>query len=75
MPWAWVAANVALPLKLRGHGGCCARTAALERVRLAGFADGGLGYSLREYAPRNRNDPGPVKKDQQWRKIACAENI
>ncbi len=41
MPWATVAANVALPLKLRGQGTAAAArvTAALARVGLAGFAD------------------------------------
>jgi NitT/TauT family transport system ATP-binding protein len=41
MPWATVAANVALPLKLRGEGtAAVARVAAaLARVGLKGFAD------------------------------------
>ena len=41
MPWATVAANVALPLKLRGQGAAAAGrvAAALARVGLEGFAD------------------------------------
>jgi NitT/TauT family transport system ATP-binding protein len=42
MPWATVAANVRLPLKLAGLGPAAARPrveAALSRVGLAGFAD------------------------------------
>jgi NitT/TauT family transport system ATP-binding protein len=41
MPWATVAANVALPLELRGEGTAAAArvAAALARVGLAGFAD------------------------------------